>query len=90
VEADAPSKVMEDMAHRGGLSPTRWRMGGGATAFQSGIGAPVVAVPPLSFCGQRERQRGELRAKMEGREMERVGAAVTGKREGGDILAESQ
>jgi hypothetical protein len=60
VEADALGKVMEDEAHRGGLSLMRWQMGGDATAFRSGIRALVVAVPPVSFCGRRERQRGEL------------------------------
>jgi hypothetical protein len=35
-------------------------MGGGAAAFCSGIGAPVVAVPPVSFDCRRERQSGEL------------------------------
>jgi hypothetical protein len=83
VEADAPGKVMEDGAHRGGLTSTRWRMGGGTAAFRSGVGVPVAAVPPTSFCGRRERQRGELRAKTEGREKERAGAAVTGSRGGG-------
>jgi hypothetical protein len=83
VEADAPGKVMEDGAHRGGLSLMRWRMEGGAAGFRSGVGAPLAAVPPVSFCGRREQQRGELRAEMEGREKERVGAAVTGSRGGG-------
>jgi hypothetical protein len=89
VEADAPGKVMEDGAHRGGLSLMRWQMGGGTTAFRSGVSAPVVAVPPVSFYGRRKRQRGELRAKTEGREKEHAGAAITGSRGGGSILTES-
>jgi hypothetical protein len=76
-------------AHRGGLSPTRWRMGGSATAFQSGVSALVAVVTLASFCGQRERQKGELRAEMEGREKERTGVAVTRSRGGGGSLTES-
>jgi hypothetical protein len=72
VEADEPGSVTEDEAHRGGLSPKRWWMGGGTVVFWSGVGAPVVVVPPTSFCGWREQQRGELRAETEGREKERV------------------
>jgi hypothetical protein len=35
-------------------------MGGGAVVFCSGIGAPVAAVPQVSFDCRRERQSGEL------------------------------
>jgi hypothetical protein len=53
-------EVMEDGTHRGVLSWMRWLMGGGVATFRSGVGPPVVAVPLASFCGRRERQRGEL------------------------------
>jgi hypothetical protein len=64
-------------------------MGGSATAFQSGVSALVAVVTLASFCGQRERQKGELRAEMEGREKERTGVAVTRSRGGGGSLTES-
>jgi hypothetical protein len=62
-------------------------MGGGVTAFRSGVDAPVAMVPPTSFYGQRERQRGELRVETDGGEKERAGVTMTESR-GGSVTLE--
>jgi hypothetical protein len=57
------------------------------TAFRSGVDAPVATVPPTSFYGQRERQRGELRVETDGGEKERAGVTMTESR-GGSVTPE--